>query len=336
MSFPFDDDDSTGTSYDESEFDDPEADAQMAATEAATAVLKGLTAPRPPTPPTEEELNFEYMNEVDRRLSIANCYRELLENPLFQNPDENTAVAQHEVRQFVVGRLQVLMGARSEGQPMVVQPKSQFADPEVQALRVAASVFQAGGETLRSFAGLSGREVQALKALAAVALKQGMVPAQQPDATAPPRAVQRRKPPTAPVAAPSAPVRPVAPPQPTPKPLSPPPPPAPKPQPVPTQVPVQSRRTPPSRRQARPSAVQAPASTAPSLVKKVAREVLANETGDGGVHETTVTRIQRPAGMVPFPTSQADMTRAIETAAAISESVQLANWTNQDKVSGTF
>lgn len=293
--FAFDDED-TGTSYDSSEFEDAEADAAMADNEAAAALLRGMTTPAEKPPEADEGLDLDYMSDVDRRLSIANCYRELLDGPLFEQGSESTAVVEREIRHFVVQRLGVLMGARSDGQPTVIAAKPQFSDVEAQALKGAATAFQAGGDVLRALAGLSAREIQALKTLAAVALRQkGLVPA-APRAPAP-----------APAAAPL-PVRPTVRKKPGPA--------APVPAPTPAPAAKVVRRG------------RAPAP--PATEKKVARET------PGGVHETTVPRVQRPKGMVPFPTDNRSMEVASMQIAGAQSVTQMQNADNESKTTGAF
>jgi len=102
----------------------------------------------------QQEQDFEeQMSEVEARLEMAQYYRLLLSEPLFDDPPtpEVADRVEDEIRGFVRSRMQVLVGV---GEPKKVEQKV-FTDAEVQALRTLAQP-----------------EVQeALKALAAKVLK---------------------------------------------------------------------------------------------------------------------------------------------------------------------
>ncbi len=103
----------------------------------------------------EAEPDFEeQMSEVEARLEMAQYYRLLLSEPLFDDPPtpEVAERVEDEIRGFVKSRMQVLVGV---GEPKKAEPVKIFSDAEVQALRTLAQP-----------------EVQeALKALAAKVLK---------------------------------------------------------------------------------------------------------------------------------------------------------------------
>lgn len=94
----------------------------------------------------------EQMSEVEARLEVAQYYRLILNDNLFEDAP-NPAVAERveeEIRTFIRGRMQALMGVAAEEKQTKV-----FSDAEVQALRTLAQP----------------DVIEALKALAAKVLK---------------------------------------------------------------------------------------------------------------------------------------------------------------------
>ena len=74
-------------------------------------------------------------DEVEYRTALVSYYRSVLENPLFDGDDACSTIVANEIRDFVSGRLQQLLGM---GQP---EPKSraQFTDAEASVLRMLAA-----------------------------------------------------------------------------------------------------------------------------------------------------------------------------------------------------
>jgi hypothetical protein len=308
--FLFDEED-TGTSHDPSEFDDPEADAEMAAnnaaaaTRAAEATLKELTTP----PKVEDVVDLSYMTEVDRRLDVASYYRQLLTDPLFEGGGSSAQVVEREVRQFVTERLQVLLAMKADNRPIATVVKSPFEQAEVLVLKSLVAAAPAVNALSNAFTAL---ELKALKELATVALKhKGIVAPPAAQAAAGPRPALKPKAPPVAVALPK---------------------PAPVPPPAPVAPPAPAKPAVRARRVGRPAApAPAPQSTAPSVTKVITRDVDAGPNGDGGAHTTVVQRIQRPAGMVPFPSTDQAMQAATAVFASIQSETQKAHADNPSK-----
>lgn len=84
----------------------------------------------------QEQANFDtQMSEVERRLELAQYYRLLLNDSLFNNRSEAAATVEAEVRDFVRSRLEILLGVKKEQ----VKAVSDFNDDEIQALKAVAS-----------------------------------------------------------------------------------------------------------------------------------------------------------------------------------------------------
>lgn len=121
---------------------------------------------QPPEPDLEEQ-----MSEVEARLEMAQYYRLLLQDTIFEDPPspEVAARVEDEIRGFIKGRMQVLVGV---GEPPAAKPQKIFTDAEVQALRTIAQP----------------DVVEALKALAAKVLKKPTILEAKPLPTEKPKA----------------------------------------------------------------------------------------------------------------------------------------------------
>lgn len=85
---------------------------------------------------TSADEDEQLMAKAEKRLEIANYYKSLLQNSLFDIPDEAAQRVESEVRAFVRSRLEVLLGMRAE--KPVVQQAAQFTKDEVMALKKLA------------------------------------------------------------------------------------------------------------------------------------------------------------------------------------------------------
>lgn len=274
--FNFDDDHGDPRHFDESEYgpgpDEDEELQDVAAQEAADAEgdpnvdwLVDTLSPEKKKAPVSQSMSdaesADYMDEVVRRMDVAACYRLLLENPLFDDSNENTAIVEREMRQFAQDRLKVLMGVSSDTRPIVPVVKLPFNEEEIQTLKV--------------FASLSANELMALKTLAAIALKKkDLVPSPKAEP-----AQQDRKVPALRKRA----VAPVKPPAPARAPA-----PAPKPPATKAVRPAPALRRPQA---PKPAPAAQPEKKAVELPNGDVKEVTAR-------HDQ---RAQKPAGRVPFP-----------------------------------
>ena len=124
----------------------------------------------PQEPDFEPDLE-EQMSEVEARLEMAQYYRLLLQDSIFEDPPspEVASRVEEEIRGFIRSRMQVLVGV---GEPPASKAQKIFTDAEVQALRTIAQP----------------DVVEALKALAAKVLKKPTIldakplPAEKPKA----------------------------------------------------------------------------------------------------------------------------------------------------------
>jgi hypothetical protein len=97
---------------------------------------------------TAEDTDENYMNEADKRLEIATYYRELTRAALFSNTSEASQLVEKEIRDFVRGRLEVLLGIKPENKPTMVF-KSPFSEGEVATLKTLAGMNAVELSTLR-------------------------------------------------------------------------------------------------------------------------------------------------------------------------------------------
>lgn len=248
--------------------------------EAAEALVQDLVSPQQDEAAGGEEP--QDMDEVDRRLKLAGYYRTVIEGQLFEEDDPDAAQVQAEIHGFVRGRLRVLMGM-GDGPLVYAQAKPQFSDSEVEAIRSVCSVVQ--GATMRHLTALTEREIGALRALAAVAMKtKGLVPAKAPPAPGPAPAPPTLKKKTGP----AGPARPAAP---APKP------PAAK----PPAAPAPAARPALARGPKRPGATKK-AESKPLTIKVESSSGAVRKDGTPVMSELAL--VQKPAGMVPFPSEQ--------------------------------
>lgn len=95
---------------------------------AAADLVTQITSGAPPEP-----VDDSYLTDVDRRLEVAQYYRELLRSSLFSEDGTSATIVEREVRAFVRSRLEVLLSIRRDKEP---PPPSQFSETEVQALKI--------------------------------------------------------------------------------------------------------------------------------------------------------------------------------------------------------
>lgn len=97
-------------------------------------VEETMGEPAPPELPVQEQDLESQMSEVEARFEVAQYYRLLLNDSLFQDPP-NPSVANRvetEIRAFIKTRMQALMGIAVDA------PGKIFSDSEVQVLRTLA------------------------------------------------------------------------------------------------------------------------------------------------------------------------------------------------------
>lgn len=83
--------------------------------------------------------NHEVLSDVEKRLHKANLYRLILENPLIEsNGDSLAQEVEAEIREYVIGMLQSLMGIGSYVPGKNLTSVAQFSEDEVKALRLWA------------------------------------------------------------------------------------------------------------------------------------------------------------------------------------------------------
>jgi hypothetical protein len=213
-----------------------------------------------------------YMDDIDKRLAVAACYRTVLDGSMFNDPmTEAAAIVDFEIKAGVRERLGILLGFSPD---KVTKSANQLSDAEV--------------DLVRRLGEFSREQIIALKLLA-----DKMV--QASNIQAPPEEPKQEQAPAKPI--PASPV-------------------------------LKARRAPaaPSLavRQAPPSAAPMPAATIPQPQAaptrrgpgrppgspnkpkpKVTQTRVIEDPINGGTREIEVARIQRPTGMLPFPSVQA-------------------------------
>lgn len=121
--------------FNDSEFDTGETEEPEQAANQLLEELVPAPAPSRPQPQvTEESESDDYMSLVDQRLEVAQYYRLLLGEPLFDKDTAASRIVEREHRAFIRERLEVLLSIRQE-QPAPV-PQSQFTEQEISALKV--------------------------------------------------------------------------------------------------------------------------------------------------------------------------------------------------------
>lgn len=73
--------------------------------------------------------------EIELRLTQARYYQAVLQQSLFEDPDEAACMVEEEVRGFIMSRLEDLLGLNK---PKVIEAPPQFTQQEVDALKVLA------------------------------------------------------------------------------------------------------------------------------------------------------------------------------------------------------
>ncbi|SRR6266851_83501 len=79
------------------------------------------------------------MSEVEKRLDIAQYYNLILKDNLFEEETESSQTVQNELREFIRGRLAVLLGMKPEEKKAEPPPPPLFDQEEVAALKALAA-----------------------------------------------------------------------------------------------------------------------------------------------------------------------------------------------------
>lgn len=106
----------------------------------------------------EDLLDEEESSVIDNariRLEQGRLYEMLIKHNLFENVDampQAVAKVQSEIKEFIIERLEVLLGMKSENQPKETHiiKESQFNDMEIQALKMIASKVTKGASEVQS------------------------------------------------------------------------------------------------------------------------------------------------------------------------------------------
>jgi hypothetical protein len=113
-----------------------------------------IPQPRPANAPRSFPVNtpgprpIQQMSEIERKLAMANTYRTLLEDSIFEDlQDPIVAEVEGEIRKFITGRLETLMGGDRSAPPAV---GGQFTQTEVIALKALAKKIIGVGKTSRA------------------------------------------------------------------------------------------------------------------------------------------------------------------------------------------
>jgi hypothetical protein len=88
----------------------------------------------------ESEVAQEQLSEVERRLEMAHYYRMMLNQDLFENATSIGVAVEKEIRDYIMSRLEILMGVKAE-QAFVAQqdPALVFLPEEVEVLKAIAA-----------------------------------------------------------------------------------------------------------------------------------------------------------------------------------------------------
>jgi len=155
---------------------------------------------------TEDEQTQFILSEAIKRIEQAKLYETLLKHQLFGQGSarpEVLAEVEKEIRQFVLSRLEVLLGMKQEGtsiKPQMIQAESPFSKEQIEALGSLADrllsrkeVPQSATPTLNAVVGHSAQEAQIKQVNASASVKVNAVkPAYTSHASAQP-AKRRRK-----------------------------------------------------------------------------------------------------------------------------------------------
>lgn len=80
-----------------------------------------------------EQADDSYLTDVDRRLEVAQYYRELLRSSLFSEQTTSGGIVEREIRLFIRERLEMLLAIKAT---QVTPAPSQFSEDEVHVLRI--------------------------------------------------------------------------------------------------------------------------------------------------------------------------------------------------------
>lgn len=121
--------------FDENEYGAPDSPEETPAAapkqgpSTAAGDVVSLLTDNEPLEPVDEG----YLTDVDRRLEVAQYYRELLRAPLFGETTPSAAIVEREVRLFVRDRLELLLSIKAGAPAPTTSP---FTDDELAVLRV--------------------------------------------------------------------------------------------------------------------------------------------------------------------------------------------------------
>lgn len=149
---------------------------------------------QPQSSEDEEELDDNYMHQVDERLEVTTHYRILLQGSLFDSDSPAARIVEKEVRRFVRNRVEILLGIRREAE--VHGPAAPvslpFTEAEITALKALAGAAMRspslGGQEKKVEPQVRVAQVPVAKALPALSPrtpKPGPVAKAQPSPVAP-------------------------------------------------------------------------------------------------------------------------------------------------------
>ena len=131
MAFSFDDEDPM-EGYDETDpqQDQPEAEPLVPGQPSVEALE---TVAEEFEEQNDEEDYASALAQVDRRMAIANCYRSVLNNPLFDESYPEAKVVEKRIHKFIRGELEVLFGMKAAAPQ--APASNQFSQEEVLVLK---------------------------------------------------------------------------------------------------------------------------------------------------------------------------------------------------------
>lgn len=113
-------------------------ESEYSASDDSVESLVADTLSKAPTQQEQMDLDPDVLEDVDLRLETADYYRAILSNEFFEVNSKAATVVDREIRSFVKGRLEVLLGIRDSA-PV----SDQFTSEEVQALKLLAAKSEA-------------------------------------------------------------------------------------------------------------------------------------------------------------------------------------------------